>query len=165
MHGKHKKQATPEEPHQFRPCKEQKKCYRCGHTEEEHHRGVDDGAGVLWFCRVKGCSCDHFIGNANDYIRSTRGAAEESIGVFCQILVRYLEEFRPREVFVSFRSFSSVAEFGHPDTNGEDLRINPKDVSSVSTFRGALVQVSMRNKQIWLVKGTVDEVQKKLQEA
>jgi hypothetical protein len=143
---------------QFRSRKEvQKKCYRCGHTKEEHHRVGDDGGGVLWFCRVRGCSCDHFIGNATDYIRSTQVAA----------VVIPVVKMR-----VAFARFVAVLDpwydAGLDPTAWPrfDVRINPEDVSSIfSTEYPGFVQVSMRNKQIFRVQGTVDEVQKKLQEA
>jgi hypothetical protein len=143
---------------QFRPRKEvQKKYCRCGHTEEEHHRYIS-GDSLIRHCRVMGCSCDHF--------REERPVAYRQHTPIEKQLIREAqartETPRPRVVFAWFHI--TTVEWGQEGPY-EQWRCNPEDVSSISsTQHPNLTQVSMRNGQMFLVQGTVDEVQKKLQE-
>jgi hypothetical protein len=101
---------------------------------------------------VKGCSCNHFREESlTDYYRRISGDAP-----------------KPRVKFARFVFVLHSSDDAGPDHYAGphfDVLINPEDVSSIlGTQNMHLTQVALRNGQVFLVQGTVDEVQKKLQE-
>lgn len=116
---------------------EPRRCIRCGHTEEDHHRHPAGEGFYLRHCRIQGCSCQCFTTD-----------------------LRHCPE--PQVVFARFWARRATAEGWYEF----QWLVNPKDVSSILTTETEKFSlISMKNGTEAHVMGTIDEVEEKLREA